>query len=72
MGSLVNAHAAEQIEPATPPAALQREDVASGPAAANESTFAWDSYPKVISCKLTARSKGSLARHSCLVKATFS
>lgn len=54
---MVNLHAEEQIEPATPPASLQRDDDASEPAAANESTWAWEGHPKVISYTLTARDK---------------
>ena len=35
---------AEQIEPATPPASLQRDDAA---AATMQSTLAWEGYPQV-------------------------
>lgn len=48
MGSVANPNSAEQLEPATPPASLQRDDDASWPAPPNESTFAWEQYPKVI------------------------
>ena len=36
------------IEPATPPASLQRDDDGAGPAVPTE--FAWEGYPQVINC----------------------
>ena len=45
---------ADLIEAATPPASLQREDDAAGPAVPTE--FAWEGYPQVINCAHSALS----------------
>lgn len=39
---------ADQIEPATPPASLQRDDALAGTAATMQPTLAWEGYPKVF------------------------
>ena len=36
-----------QIEPATPPASLQREEAAAGGPAPQAPTLVWEGYPKV-------------------------
>lgn len=53
---------ADLMEPATPPASLQREDDAAGPAVHSE--FAWEGYPQVIHCILCATSSNSTVGHS--------
>lgn len=50
MGSVAHLCSVEQIEPATPPASLQRDDDACEPALPKVSTFVWEGYPKVSSC----------------------
>lgn len=61
MGSVAHLRSVEQIEPATPPASLQRDDDACEPAFPKVSSFAWEGYPKVISYRMRD-SKHSLAR----------
>ena len=57
ISSITSLRAAEQIEPATPPASLQRDDAAFETAAAYESTCALEGHPKVISYTSIARNQ---------------